>query len=176
MKLFTALTFASLAVSSALYAQAPASPVVSSAREIFDRQQKFILAAAEEMPADKYSFKPTAAQWTYGKTIAHIVEGNSHVCAMLGDTPPSGIPAVKESDSKEALGTAVNASFDYCAKTLDTLQDAKLADTVTFFGGRKVPRARALLELTIDVVDHYSQMAGYLRLNNLVPPSAAPRK
>ena len=176
MKLLFALTLIGVAASPALLAQAPVNPVVTSAREIFDRQQKFILAAAEEMPADKYTFKPTATQWTYGKTIAHIVEGNSHVCAMLGDISPSSIPAVKETDSKEALGTALKASFDYCAKTLDTLQDAKLGDSITFFGGRKTVRARALLELTIDVVDHYSQMAGYLRLNNLVPPSAAPRK
>ncbi len=177
MKLLIALSFAVVtAATPALLAQSPANPVVASAREIFDRQAKFIIAAAEEMPADKYGFQPTKTQWTYGKTVAHIVEGNSHVCAMLGTLPMSSVPAVKETDSKEALGAALKVSFDYCAKTLDTLQDSQLGDTVTFFGGRKTPRARALLELAIDVADHYSQMAGMLRLNGLVPPSAAPRK
>jgi uncharacterized damage-inducible protein DinB len=176
MKLLLALTAIGVAAAPALQAQAPANPVVTSSREIFDRQQKFILAAAEEMPADKYTFKPTATQWTYGKTIAHIVGGNTHVCAMLTTTPVPATIKAEESDSKEVLNTQLKASFDYCAKALDSLQDSQLGDPITFFGGRKTVRARALMELTIDVVDHYSQMAGYLRLNNLVPPSAAPRK
>jgi hypothetical protein len=56
------------------------------------------------------------------------------------------------------------------------LKDSQLGETVTFFRGARVPRARALFELTGDLEDHYSQMAGYLRLNNLTPPSAQPRK
>jgi hypothetical protein len=72
--------------------------------------------------------------------------------------------------------TALKSSFEFCSKSLDIVTDAKLADPITFFGGRKTTRARALLELDIDVTDHYSQMAGYLRLNGLLPPSAQPKK
>ena len=54
------------------------------------------------------------------------------------------------------------------------LTDSKLGDTITFFRGAKVPRARALVEITGDLMDHYSQMAGYLRASGLLPPSAAP--
>ena len=155
-----------------LYAQAPADPVVSSAHEVFNRQAKVIASAVQEMPAAKYSFKPTPSQMSFGKIIAHVVEVNQRVCAMIGNSPATGIPAVTETDSKEALGHSLQLSFDYCGKTLDTLKDASLGDTVTFFGNRKVPRAFALLELNTDLADHYSQMAIYLRLNGLVPPSA----
>jgi len=71
---------------------------------------------------------------------------------------------------------AVKASFDFCSQALANLQDSKLGDTVNFFGGRKVPRARALIELTDDLEDHYSQLASYLRLNGMVPPSVKPAK
>jgi hypothetical protein len=40
------------------------------------------------------------------------------------------------------------------------------------FGGRKMTKGAAALELSADWADHYSQMAGYLRLNGLLPPSA----
>ncbi len=159
----------------AAHAQA-ANPVLTSARQVFDQKSKLIVAAADEMPADKYSFKPTPAQWTYGKTISHIVQGNTAVCAMIGGTPATGIAEVKETDSKEALIAALKASFDFCSKSLDATSDAKLGDEITFFGGRKTVRARALLELDIDVTDHYSQMASYLRLSGLLPPSAQPKK
>jgi len=172
MKNLMGLVLIGLMAAPILYAQAPADPVVSSAREIFNRQSKFITSAVQEMPAAKYSFRPTPSQMTFGKIIAHVVEVNQRVCAMIGNSPATGIPAVTETDSKEALGHSLQLSFDYCAKTLDTLKDSRLGDTVTFFGNRKVPRARALLELDMDLTDHYSQMASYLRLNGLVPPSA----
>ncbi len=57
----------------AAHAQAaPANPVVSSAREIFDRQTKYILGAAQAMPAEKYGYRPTPEQWTFGKIISHV--------------------------------------------------------------------------------------------------------
>lgn len=154
-----------------------ANPVVTSAREIFDRQSKYIVASANEMPAEKYGYRPTPEQWTFGKVISHVVQANFGVCAILSDTPaPSQNWKVTETDPKEKLVTALQASLDFCAQVLTNLQDAKLGDTVKFFGGRQVPRARALLELTDDLEDHYSQLASYLRLNGMLPPSAAPPK
>jgi hypothetical protein len=54
--------------------------------------------------------------------------------------------------------------------------DAQLGDTITYFGGAKKPRARALVELTDDLEDHYSQLASYLRLKGMLPPSAQGKK
>ena len=41
---------------------------------------------------------------------------------------------------------------------------------------RTMPRATALVLLPVDLADHYSQMAAYLRLNGMLPPSAQPKK
>ena len=154
----------------------PANPVVASAREIFDRQTKYIAAAAEEMPADKYSYHPTPEQWTFGKIISHVTQANFGVCAIMSDTPAPQDWKVTETDPKEKLGAALKASFDFCAQVLTNLQDSKLGDTVKFFGGRPTARARALFELTDDLEDHYSQLASYLRLSGMLPPSATPPK
>jgi hypothetical protein len=94
---------------------------------------------------------------------------------MLADMPAPQGPKVSESDSKDILIGALQVSFEFCNKALANLQDAKLGDTVTFFRGAQVPRARALFELIADLEDHYSQLAGYLRLSGLTPPSAKPR-
>lgn len=156
-------------------AQQPTNPVVSSAREIFDRQSAHMLAAAEQMPAEKYAYHPTAEQWSYGRIVAHVAQSNTGVCGMLSGSPLPR-PKLAETDPKAQLVAALKTSFEVCAKALDGLQDAQLGDTITFFGDAKKPRARALIELTGDLEDHYSQMAGYLRLNGLIPPSAAPKK
>jgi uncharacterized damage-inducible protein DinB len=148
------------------------SPVVASAKEIFVRQSAYVVQAADEMPAEKYGYRPTPEQWTYGKIVSHVALANYHVCGMLsGDGPGSG-PAVADTASKDELLSALKQSFDVCQKALDGLSDSNLGGTITFFGGAKKPRARALLELTGDLEDHYSQMASYLRLNGMLPPSA----
>ncbi len=152
------------------------NPVVASAREIFDRQSKFITAAADEMPADKYSYHPTPDQWSFGKIVSHVATVNFLVCSMISGTPAPQNEKVTETDPKEKIASALQASFDFCSQALANLQDSQLGDTVKFFGGREAPRARALFELTGDLEDHYSQLAGYLRLNGMLPPSAKPRK
>lgn len=171
------LTAICMAAPFAAHAQSStANPVVASAKEIFDRQSKYIIASADEMPADKYSYRPTPGQWTFGKVISHVTQANFGVCAIFSDTTAPQDWKVTETDPKEKLTPALRASLDFCSQALANLQDAKLGDTVKFFGGRQVPRARALLELTDDLEDHYSQLASYLRLNGMLPPSATPAK
>jgi len=166
-----------LGAAPALEAQQVANPVVASAQEIFVRQSAWMIAAAQQMPAEKYGYHPTPEQWAYGKIVAHVAQANDHVCAILADKPaPEDAAKLTETTPKDALLTALKSSFDFCSATLDGLKDAQLGDTITYFGGAKKPRARALVELTDDLEDHYSQMASYLRLNGMLPPSAKPKK
>ena len=157
-------------------AQTTANPVVTTAKEIFARQSKFIVAAAEEMPAEKYSYHPTPDQWTFAKIVSHIAQSNGGLCGLISGAPAPAAVKASETASKADLMLALQASVDFCGQVLGNLQDAKLGDTITFFRGAQVPRARALLELTADLPDHYSQMASYLRSNGMLPPSAAPKK
>lgn len=153
------------------------NPVTSVAREILPRQQKNLVAAAEEMPADKFSYKPTEQQMTFGHLVLHIIGSNNHLCSTIGDVPevkPS-VP-LKESDEKDKLVAALKASFEFCTTALAKVDDSKLGDEVELFGGRKGPRAFALIALTNDWADHYSSAAMYLRLNNLLPPTAQSKK
>ena len=173
------LTTAALLVATTALAQAPAAPadpVVSSATRIYARTTKNILAAAQAMPADKYSYSPTPGQWTFGKVISHIAQSNGGICGLIsGNTAPPTLK-VDPTATKDALIAGLQASLDFCSAALAGVHDAQLGDEITAFGGRKLPRAAALMELTADLPDHYSQLAMYMRLNNLTPPSAAAKK
>ena len=175
MKTSLWLTIVALATPVTLLAQT-ANPIVSSAKEIYTRQAKYIVAAFEEMPAAKYSYHPTPPQQSFADLALHIVEVNGLVCNMLSGGPAPQTAKLSNHDAKETLITAVKGSFAYCDKAVGNLKDSQLSDTITFFDGAKKPRVRALFELTTDLEDHYSQMAAYLRLNGLTPPSAKPHK
>jgi uncharacterized damage-inducible protein DinB len=171
-----ALSFLLLFAASALLAQ-DKDPVTSAVREILPRQQKNLVAAVDEMPADKFAYKPTEQQMTFGHLALHIAESNNYLCSRIGDIPEvkAAVP-LKESDGKEKLLAAVKASFDFCATALSKLDDSRLGEEIELFGGRKGTRAFALIALTNDWADHYSSAAMYLRLNGLLPPTAQPKK
>jgi len=153
------------------------NPVTSVAKQILPRQQKNLVAAVEEMPADKFGYKPTEQQMTFGHLVLHIIESNNYLCSHIGDLPEVKPPApLKESDGKDKLVAALQASFDFCTTALGRVDDSKLGDEVELFGGRKGSRAFALIALTNDWADHYSSAAMYLRLNGLLPPTAQPKK
>jgi len=153
-----------------------ANPVTAAAQEIFERFSKYMVEAAKQMPADKYSYQPSKEQWTVGKIVSHVAQANDAVCKIISDTPAPDASKLTQTDPKDTLVSALEASNTYCSQVLANLQDSKLGDTVTFFRGRKTTRARALFELTDDQIDHYAQLASYLRANGMLPPSAQPQK
>lgn len=148
-----------------------ANPVTSTVRQMVERQSKNIVAAAEQMPAEKYDFHPTEAQMTFAHLISHIVDSNNFLCSRISDqTEPKA--EIKDTDPKAKLVMALRASFDFCTAALEKTDDSKLGDMVTLNGGRKAPRARAVIALTNDFADHYGTQAMYLRLNGMLPPTA----
>jgi hypothetical protein len=151
------------------------NPVTSTIKQFVNRQKPNVIGAAELMPAEKYNYKPTEQQITFGHLIEHIAKSNYFLCEQIGGNKPTQAD-VKESDGKDKLVAALKASFDFCTAALDSTDDSKLGDQVTMFGGRKAPKAAAMIALTNDFADHYAAEAMYLRLNNLLPPSAQRRQ
>lgn len=157
-------------------AAATKDPVATSVRMLLPRSQKNILGAIEAMPGEKFAFKPTADQMSFGHLTTHIIESNYFLCAKAADVPEPKAEAAKETDPKEKLLAAAKGSFDFCAESLAKMDDSKLGDSVELFGGRQFPRAMAALGLSSGWADHYAAAAMYLRLNNILPPSAQPKK
>ena len=65
------------------HAQNAANPLTASVRKQFDDYAKNLVATAEIMPEEKYSFRPTPENMTFGKTIGHIADVNNAVCSKL---------------------------------------------------------------------------------------------
>src|SRR3982751_5490044 len=59
---------------------ASASPVADAFREYARTEGKNLMAAADQMPADKFGFKPTPAQMSWGDIMVHLAQGNDYLC------------------------------------------------------------------------------------------------
>jgi uncharacterized damage-inducible protein DinB len=152
-------------------AQSGGESVSKHFRGFVKNHTKILIDAAEAMPADKYSYKPTAAQWTFGKIIAHMAGDNRITCSAIAGVAPEKSPEPSATASKAELVSALKNSLTFCESAVAKVNDGMLADSVTYYGERAT-RVSPLLGLVEDWSDHYSQLAGYLRLNGVLPPTA----
>jgi hypothetical protein len=124
------------------------------------------------MPADKYGYKPTPAQMSFADVIHHLAEGNDFLCGQIGGAVAPKRAEVKPAAGKDKLVARLKETFDFCASALATVNDSDLGGKVKLFGPRDYTRAEAMFITVDDWADHYSQLANYLRINGLVPPTA----
>ena len=165
-------TFLALLVVAATATAQIKNPISTALKDTLPGRQKNTVAAVEAMPADKFGFKPTPDQMTFGHLVAHMIEANYLLCGKAASVPAPKIEKAKETDGKDKLVAALKASFDFCGDALSKMDDSKLGETTEGFGGQQMSRARFALAVAGNWADHYAEAAMYLRLNGLTPPTA----
>lgn len=163
----------------------PTNPILTSFRGRILPLHRNLAQAFDSIPADKFSYKPTPAQLTIGYVAQHLANDNYFFCNAFGDmkgtraeedtsTPDS----VKATWPKDKLVAKLKESFTFCETALGQLDDAKLGSMISVTAGgqtRQIPLAGRVLGHALDLADHYSQIANYMRLNGILPPTALPR-
>ena len=133
-----------------------------------------LVNAADAMPADKFGYKPTPAQRSYGEQIMHVVGADQSVVGMLGGKTPA--PAINlKAATKADVMTALRQSMDYFEVVLKEFTDQQLNERVAAGAGGTGPSASRLRLVYASIahsLDIYGQMVVYLRLNGIVPPAS----
>jgi hypothetical protein len=130
-----------------------------------------IVKIAGEMPEDKYGFKPTPPQRTYGEQVLHIATTNVFLLGLVGGkAQPPAINA--KATAKAEIVKALADSFDYGTALINEQTPQTILQTVDgkFLGPSS--RSRIFNFLLGHTWDTYGQMAVYLRLNGGVPPAS----
>jgi uncharacterized damage-inducible protein DinB len=185
-----ALGIIALTMPAVLHAQEPSPPTGAKANPITEAFRGFgyfgnwLVAAFDSIPSDKYDFKPTPAQQSIGFIAQHLEDANYQLCARFSGQKRPQLPGDELPDTvrarwpKDTLVQRLRASLMYCAAAVEHVNDANLADETPVGppgSGRTTTRARDLILFLTDLADHYSQIANYMRILGLVPPSALPR-
>ena len=151
--------------------QGTPGPVTTAFRADADRLSRNLLAAADDMPPAKYQFKPTPAQMSVAEVVLHLAGDSEFGCAALGAAKAPVEPKLTPADSVPKLVARLARSFTFCRTVLAKLNDSELGDKIPGYEGQTT-RAAMIFELHEDWADHYSQLANYLRLNGILPPTA----
>jgi uncharacterized damage-inducible protein DinB len=168
-----ALAVLTLLAPSAALAQSDA--MTTALKGTHDMIKGNILKAAEKVPEDQYGFKPAADVRTFGQLLGHIANANYMICSRAaGEKSPATEDVEKARSSKADLVAAVKAAFDYCDATFAKMTPEKGAEMMEFFGGQQ-PRLAVMAFNNGHNWEHYGNIATYMRIKGLVPPSSEGR-
>ena len=151
---------------------APAPSIQAELLKDLTNQKDQMSKIADAMPEDKFGFKSTPAQRSYGEQVLHIAGANVMLFKAFG---AKGVaPTINQkATAKAEILKALADSYDYGIAALKDQTDATMMQAVqgpAFLGSSS--RARIAYFVMNHAMDIYGQMAVYLRLNGIVPPAS----
>ena len=153
-----------------LAAQAPS--LQAEALKDWTNQKDMMTKIADAMPEDKFGFKSTPAQRSYGEQILHVAGANVMLFKTYG--AKASAPAINaKATAKAEIIKALADSYDFGIAAIKEQTDASMMQSVqgpSFMGPST--RTRVAYFSMNHAMDIYGQMAVYLRLNGIVPPAS----
>ncbi len=139
----------------------------------FEASAQKLVALAEAMPAESYSWQPMEGVYTVAAAYMHIARYNYMYPDMyLGVDAPAAVDYGSLEERVTAKDEAVHilaASMDHVRAVMDSMSDADLSKPTELYG-RDVEHWAVLLQLVTHMNEHLGQTIAYARMNEVVPP------
>lgn len=143
-----------------------------------------LMGVVKAMPADKYSFAPSAATFapsqeakfagvrTFAQEATHLISANYYFYGTVSGTKPDvDMKAIGAMTTKEQIVPALAASFVFAHKAVATITPENAFLTIKGADGMNTRATLASFGVAHGF-DHYGQMVEYLRMNGVVPPGS----
>jgi uncharacterized damage-inducible protein DinB len=141
--------------------------------------KRYIIGAAEKMPAERYAFKPVPEVMTYAGLLGHIIDVQYSYCnAVKGGTNPATGKGLDKLTDKAVLVPAVIEAFAYCDDAFAKLTDQNALEMITVGTAPNLRQAARANQLTMVIAhgnEHYGNLVTYMRIHGIVPPSSTPQ-
>ena len=139
--------------------------------EVMVQEDKF-MRLAEAIPAEKYSWRPSADVRSFAEVFLHVSAANYNLYKLVGMPPPAGFNANgfdKSTTDKAKVIATLKDSFAHAKKAIIAMPDADLEKTLDWFGGKNTQRG-ILLFIVRHAAEHLGQSIAYARFIGITPP------
>lgn len=139
--------------------------------ELGEVQKKFV-ALANALPADKFTWLPSADARSFAEVFLHVAGERHGFLNLMGAELPTGFDAKaleKSTSDRARIVEQLNKSWEFTQKTIKGMSNADFARLLPKLG----PEANAgdvVYSLVIDADEHLGQAVAYARENGIVPP------
>ena len=168
----------------------PAVGTIAAPSKAVDSQLSLIegqmMGAVKAMPAEKFSFAPSAAIFvpaqttqfatvrTFAQQATHVAQANYYFYMVIsGLKPDVEVAGIGKLTKKEDVVAALAGSFAFGHKAIATLTAANAFEVVKLNEPGMWTRGTVAPFGVSHAFDHYGQMVEYLRMNGIVPPASA---
>src|SRR5271154_2038505 len=149
----------------------PANPITASEKGFYSFVTGAVAGAAQKLPEENYSFKPTPEVRSFGQLVGHVADASYSFCSQaIGEANPVK-DIEKTKASKADLVAALKDGVAYCNKAFDSMTDAKGSEMVRLFN-LNIAKLTVFSINTAHTDEHYGNMVTYLRLKGIVPPTS----
>src|SRR6202158_2364557 len=138
-----------------------------------------LIAMAEDLPEDKYDFKPVPAQRSFAEQLLHAANSNYFFTnPVMGLKPPAEEdPKRDQYKTKAAVVEFVKKAFADGAAAIKQKGDKGMNDLIVDpFANQQVRVSDMAWGLLEHSGEHYGQLVVYYRVAGLVPPESRPKK
>jgi uncharacterized damage-inducible protein DinB len=145
------------------------------------RTEKLLVPAAEAMPEEKYTFRPTKGEFagvrTFAEQVKHLAAANYQLGRLArGEKPPQGEhgeAAPENVKTKAEIMEYLRGSFASLHETAGKISEKTAAEQIELPNGEgKDTRVGMVIDALAHSQNHYGQMVEYLRMNGIVPPGS----
>ena len=165
----SAVMMLSLTLSGAAALLAQTNPVVAEQKTAYTNNKNNLIKAAEKMPEEAYSFKPTPEMEAFGQRMIHIANQIGTCSAMTGERKPN--PAAGKT-AKADIVAGLKTSFEACDAAWDSMNDKTAMEMVAGRGGQQRSKFSGLIGNTTHNTEMYGYISVYMRLKGVVPPTS----
>jgi hypothetical protein len=164
-----AVLIVALSLAGVCVLQAQTNPLIAEQKAAYTAVKNNLIKAAEKMPEDAYSFKPTPEVQTFAQRIAHIAAQIGTCSGLTGERKTSD---ANNKTAKADLVAALKSSFDACDAAWDGMNDKTAMEMVAGRGGQQNSKLGILIRNTTHDVEMYGYLSVYMRLKSVVPPTS----
>jgi uncharacterized damage-inducible protein DinB len=164
-----------------LHAQTPApNPQFEGVWEGYDGEwghvSRQLIALANAIPADKYSWRPAPGVRSISEVFVHIAQANFYLLSVTGPKLPSDMESdrlEKDVTSKSEVIRDLERSLQAVKLARAQLKPGDLQRKVQI-EGKTVTVDGMYLRIIVHDNEHMGQLIAYARMNGIVPPWSMP--
>ncbi len=154
-------------------ADAPASGYRAEfLRELSDLETKYV-RLAEQMPAEKYGWRPAEGVRSVGEVFLHVSAANFGLTRRIGTPSPASFTPQgyeKSTTDKARIVEQLKQSFAHMRAAAIKASDADADKSMPWFGGSTITQRAFLVFVVRHAGEHLGQSIAYARVNGVVPP------
>jgi hypothetical protein len=170
-----------LLTAGAALAQQKGAPAdfVTSVKNQYNQNKRYILDSAAKWPEDAYGWRPTGLEKelrTFGQMLVHIANENNTQCSRSSGQPiPAELDDSKASYTKAQATKIVTDSFTFCDPVFNSLTMQNIGDMVKMPGRGNTTTERARGTSLINDLTHSNEQYGmimvYYAIKGMTPVS-----